>query len=73
MTHPESFELVVTLHQPSDDPDQLVALVESLRYSFGHYSDGAILPAPLFAERVVQAYISEFAIGEDEEETADDW
>ena len=73
MTHPESFELVVTLRQPGDDPDQLAELVESLRYSFGHYSNGSILPAPLFFERVVQAYISEFVIEEDEEETADDW
>ena len=73
MTHPESFELVVTLRQPGDDPDQLAALVESLRYSFSHYSEGSILPAPLFFERVVRAYVCEFALGEDEEETADDW
>jgi hypothetical protein len=64
---PNPLEIVVTLRQPGDDPDQLAALVESLRYSFGHYSDWSILPAPLFFERVVRDYISEFAIEEDEE------
>jgi hypothetical protein len=64
---PNPLEIVVTLRQPSDDPDQLAALVESLRYSFGHYSDWSILPAPLFFERVVRDYISEFAIEEDED------
>jgi len=59
---PNPLEIVVTLRQSSDNPDQLAALVESLRYSFGHYSDWAILPAPLFFERVVRDYISEFAI-----------
>lgn len=64
---PNPLEIVVTLRQPSDDPDQLAALVESLRYSFGHYSDWSILPAPLFFERVVRDYISEFAIEESED------
>ena len=62
---PNPLEIVVTLRQPDDNPDQLAALVESLRYSFGHYSDWVGLPAPLFFERVVRDYISEFAI-EDE-------
>lgn len=64
---PNPLEIVVTLHQPGDNPDQLAALVESLRYSFGHYGDLAALPAPLFFERVVRDYISEFAIEEDED------
>ncbi len=59
---PNPLEIVVTLRQPNDNPDQLAALVESLRYSFGHYGDWATLPAPLFFERVVRDYISEFAI-----------
>lgn len=62
---PNPLEIVVTLRQPEDDPDSLAALVESLRYSFGHYSEWTALPAPLFFERVVRDYISEFAI-EDE-------
>lgn len=59
---PNPLEIVVTLRQPNDNPDHFAALVESLRYSFGHYGDWAILPAPLFFERVVRDYISEFAI-----------
>lgn len=66
---PNPIELVVTLRQPSDNPDQLAALVESLRYSFGHYSDWVSLPAPLFFERVVRDYISEFAIGDESTES----
>ncbi|HAX74766.1 MAG TPA: hypothetical protein DCY88_02760 [Cyanobacteria bacterium UBA11372] len=62
---PNPLEIVVTLRQPNDDPDRLAALVESLRYSFGHYSDWTTLPAPLFFERVVRDYISEFAIEEE--------
>lgn len=63
---PNPLEIVVTLRQKNDNPDHLAALVESLRYGFGHYSDWSSLPAPLFFERVVRDYISEFAI-EDEE------
>jgi hypothetical protein len=62
---------VVTLRQPNDNPDQIAALVESLRYSFGHYSDWTALPASLFFERVVRDYISEFVIAEDEEAEID--
>lgn len=65
---PNPLEIVVTLRQQDDNPDDLAALVESLRYSFGHYSDWAILPAPLFFERVVRDYISEFHIDDNETE-----
>lgn len=64
---PNPLEIVVTLRQPEDDPDRLALLVESLRYDFGHYSDWSSLPAPLFFERVVRDYISDFAF-EDEED-----
>ncbi|MEG4806847.1 RNaseH domain-containing protein [Microcoleus sp. F8-D3] len=67
---PNPLEIVVTLRQENDEPDRLAALVESLRYSFGHYSDWSSLPAPLFFERVVRDYISEFAI-EDEQMEAE--
>lgn len=66
---PKPLEIVVTLLQPEDNPDCLAALVESLRYSFGHYSEWTSLPAPLFFERVVRDYISDFAI-EDEDTQA---
>ena len=66
---PNPLEIIVTLRQPNDNPDRLAALVESLRYGFGHYSDWTSLPAPLFFERVVRDYISDFAI---EEDTDDD-
>jgi hypothetical protein len=64
---PNPLEIVITLRQENDDPDRLASLVESLRYSFGHYSEWSSLPAPLFFERVVRDYISDFAIVEDEE------
>lgn len=64
---PNPLEIVVTLRQEKDDCDRLATLVESLRYGFGHYSDWSSLPAPLFFERVVRDYISDFAIFEDEE------
>jgi hypothetical protein len=65
---PNPLEIVVTLRQPEDNPDDLAALVESLRYGFGHYSDWTALPAPLFFERVVRDYISDFTIEDDETE-----
>jgi RNaseH domain of pPIWI_RE len=65
---PNPLEIVVTLKQPEDNPDDLAALVESLRYGFGHYSDWTGLPAPLFFERVVRDYISDFAIADEETE-----
>lgn len=67
---PNPLEIVVTLQQPEDDPDRLAALVESLRYSFGHYSEWTALPAPLFFERVVRDYISEFSIEDEDNEAA---
>jgi hypothetical protein len=69
-TTPNPLEIVVTLRQPKDNPDDLAALVESLRYGFGHYSDWTGLPAPLFFERVVRDYISDFTI-EDEDTESD--
>ncbi|MEH2203317.1 MAG: RNaseH domain-containing protein [Nostoc sp.] len=62
----------VTLRQPEDNPDDLAALVESLRYGFGHYSDWTGLPAPLFFERVVRDYISDFAIADEDIESEQD-
>ncbi|MCT7970297.1 RNAseH domain-containing protein [Laspinema sp. D1] len=59
---PNPLEIVITLKQSEDDCDRLAGLVESLRYSFGHYDDWSSLPAPLFFERVVRDYISEFAL-----------
>jgi hypothetical protein len=66
---PNPLEIVVTLRQPEDNPDDLAALVESLRYGFGHYSDWTALPAPLFFERFVRDYISDFTIEDDETES----
>ncbi|NER96439.1 MAG: RNAseH domain-containing protein [Symploca sp. SIO1B1] len=68
---PNPLEIVVTLRQPEDNPDHLAALVESLRYGFGHYGEATALPAPLFFERVVRDYISEFAIEEDNSDSED--
>lgn len=65
---PNPLEIVVALKQPGDNPDNLALLVESLRYSFGHYRDWTTLPAPLFFERVVRDYISEFAIEDEDTE-----
>ncbi|MBD2200264.1 MULTISPECIES: RNaseH domain-containing protein [Calothrix] len=69
---PNPLEIVVTLRQPDDNPDDLAALVESLRYGFGHYSDWTALPAPLFFERVVRDYISDFTIEDEETEVESD-
>jgi RNaseH domain of pPIWI_RE len=70
---PNPLEIVVTSRQPNDDPDKLATLVESFRYGLGHYSDWATLPAPLFFERVVRDYISQFSIDNaDEEEEEED-
>ncbi|MBN3895216.1 MAG: DUF3893 domain-containing protein [Nostoc sp. NOS(2021)] len=69
---PNPLEIVVSLRQPEDNPDDLAALVESLRYGFGHYSDWTGLPAPLFFERVVRDYISDFAIADEDIELEQD-
>ena len=68
---PNPLEIVVTLRQPEDNPDQIAELVERLRYGFGHYADWTSLPAPLFFERVVRDYVSGFTLDEaaDGEET----
>ena len=69
---PNPLEIVVTLRQEEDKPDDLAAFVESLRYDFGHYKEWSTLPAPLFFERVVRDYISEFSITDDEELETED-
>lgn len=66
---PNPIEIVVTLCQEEDDPDQIACLVESLRYVVGHYSESTTLPAPLFFERVVREYISDFEIMEESEDS----
>lgn len=65
---PNPIEIVVTLCQENDDPDQVACLVESLRYVVGHYYESTALPAPLFFERVVREYISDFEIMEEFED-----
>ncbi|BAZ81718.1 RNaseH domain-containing protein [Sphaerospermopsis kisseleviana CS-549] len=62
---PNPLEIVVTLRQEEDKPDDLAAFLESLRYGFGHYKEWTTIPAPLFFERVVRDYISEFLITDD--------
>jgi hypothetical protein len=69
---PNPLEIVVTLRQEGDDPDRLALLVESLRHVMGHYSEWTTLPAPLFFERVVRDYISEFIIGDTGDSEASD-
>lgn len=84
---PKPLEIVVTLIQANnnpdclknnnpdclanDNPDCLAALVESLRYSFGHYGEWTSLPAPLFFERVIRDYISDFGIEDDDDTEID--
>lgn len=68
-SNPNPLEIVVTLRQEGDNPNQLAALVESLRCGFGHYSGWTTLPALLFFERVVRDYISAFALQDEEAES----
>jgi hypothetical protein len=63
---PNPLEIVVTLRQEQDKPDNIAGFVESLRYGYGHFNEWTILPAPLFFERVVRDYISAFTLEEDE-------
>ena len=63
---PNPLEIVVTLRQEQDEPDNIAGFVESLRYGYGHFNEWTILPAPLFFERVVRDYISAFTLEEDE-------
>ena len=67
---PNPLEIVVALRQEQDKPDNIAGLIEELRYGYGHFNDWTKLPAPLFFERVVRDYISEFAL-EEESETED--
>lgn len=64
---PNPLEIVVTLRQQQDEPDNIAGFVESLRYGYGHFNEWTILPAPLFFEGVVRDYISAFTLEEDEE------
>lgn len=61
-------EIVVALRPEKSKPDNIAAFVESLRYGYGHYNEWTKLPAPLFFERVVRDYISEFTLEEEETE-----
>ena len=67
---PNPLEIVVTLRQEQDEADNIAGLIEELRYGYGHFNDWTKLPAPLFFERVVRDYLSEFSL-EDELETED--
>lgn len=69
---PNPLEIVVTLRQEGDNPDRIAALVESLRYGFGHYREGTALPAPLFFERVVRDYLSAFTLDDPNADNEDD-
>ncbi len=66
---PNPLEIVVTLRQEQDNPDNIAGFVESLRYGYGHFNEWTRLPAPLFFERVVRDYISAFHLEEEEDET----
>jgi hypothetical protein len=74
LADPNPLEIVVTLRQEHDDPDQLALLVEALRHVVGHYGEWTTLPAPLFFERVVRDYVSGFALEDNLEDNdeADD-
>ena len=65
---PNPLEIVVALRQEEDKPDNIAGLVEELRYGYGHFKDWTKLPAPLFFERVVRDYISEFKLEGEEED-----
>ncbi|KST64034.1 pPIWI_RE module domain-containing protein [Mastigocoleus testarum] len=65
---PNPLEIVVTLRQEQDKPDNIAGFVESLRYGYGHFNEWTKLPAPLFFERVVRDYISAFKLEEEEDE-----
>ena len=65
---PNPLEIVVALRQQEDKPDYIAGFVESLRYGYGHFNEWTKLAAPLFFERVVRDYISEFNLEEKEEE-----
>ncbi|MGB3535616.1 MAG: DUF3962 domain-containing protein [Microcoleaceae cyanobacterium] len=62
---PNPLEIVVTLCQTEDKPDNIAGFIESLRYGYGHFKEWTKLPAPLFFERVVRDYISAFTLEEE--------
>jgi hypothetical protein len=64
---PNPLELVIGMAAPGDEPDVIAEAVERLRYGFGHYREWTTQPAPLFFERVIRDYISNFAIDDAEE------
>lgn len=64
---PNPLEIVVALRQEKDEPDNIAGFIESLRYGYGHFNEWTKLPAPLFFERVVRDYISEFKLEEESE------
>ena len=64
---PNPLEIIVALRQQEDQPDYLAGFIASLRYGYGHFNEWTKLPAPLFFERVVRDYISDFNLEEDEE------
>ena len=65
---PNPLEIVVTLRQEQDNPDNIAGFVESLRYGYGHFNEWTKLPAPLFFERVVRDYISAFHLEDDDDD-----
>jgi hypothetical protein len=66
---PNPLEIIVALRQQKDEPDFIAGFIENLRYGYGHFNESSKLPAPLFFERVVRDYISDFNL-EQEEKTA---
>ena len=64
---PNPLEIIVTSRQQEDKPDYIAGFIESLRYGYGHFNEWTKLSAPLFFERVVRDYISEFNLEEGEE------
>ena len=63
---PNPLEIIVVSRQKQDKPDYIAGFVESLRYGYGHFNEWTKLAAPLFFERVVRDYISDFNLEEDE-------
>ena len=65
---PNPLEIVVTLRQKEDEPNNIAGFIESLRYGYGHFNEWTKLPAPSFFERVVRDYISAFKLEEDDDD-----
>ena len=64
---PNPLEIIVVSRQKQDKPNYIAGFVESLRYGYGHFNEWTKLAAPLFFERVVRDYISDFNLEEEEE------